>query len=425
MRRTAAYGPTVHGHAGPAAAGRTGLRRGGPAPSSSRRRRRLRPPVRGYAPSGPTDRRTWAARWAAGAPTRAGLRPAPTSAPASAGAPAATAQAGGPQPGAGRRRRRRRRRLGHPHLRPDAAAERRGRYGGGGRRRPRRRGRDGTAADEVPVVTGVPVTRPGAPRPAVRRLHPAAPQRTGRRGGSRAPATPPTPSRTRTRAPATSGRQPSYGPGYGQPSSRARQAYGDGAPATGTSTATARVSSRRTPAAAATRTQGAAAPRPPGQPRSAASRVRGGGLDRDHGRGVPPAAAASLSDMRNTLSAMQRGWQQGRSQTQRDTEGSESMETNQRYPVSQLDWLLDDLVRGSRTSAGGVPLPGRPGARRLARPGPGGRRASGRARRRVPVAGTGRGPALRRRRGAADDHRDDVGLLHRVGGRARAPAWPS
>ena len=35
---------------------------------------------------------------------------------------------------------------------------------------------------------------------------------------------------------------------------------------------------------------------------------------------VPPATAASLSDMRNTLSAMQRGWQQGRSQTQRDAE---------------------------------------------------------------------------------------------------------
>jgi hypothetical protein len=35
---------------------------------------------------------------------------------------------------------------------------------------------------------------------------------------------------------------------------------------------------------------------------------------------VPPASAASLTDMRNTLSAMQRGWQQGRSQTQQDTE---------------------------------------------------------------------------------------------------------
>jgi hypothetical protein len=38
--------------------------------------------------------------------------------------------------------------------------------------------------------------------------------------------------------------------------------------------------------------------------------------------GVAPASAASLSDMRNTLSAMQRGWQQGRSQTQRETEDS-------------------------------------------------------------------------------------------------------
>jgi len=36
--------------------------------------------------------------------------------------------------------------------------------------------------------------------------------------------------------------------------------------------------------------------------------------------GVAPASAASLSDMRNTLSAMQRGWQQGRSQTQPETE---------------------------------------------------------------------------------------------------------
>jgi hypothetical protein len=37
---------------------------------------------------------------------------------------------------------------------------------------------------------------------------------------------------------------------------------------------------------------------------------------------VAPASAASLSDMRNTLSAMQRGWQQGRSQTPRETEDS-------------------------------------------------------------------------------------------------------
>ncbi len=38
--------------------------------------------------------------------------------------------------------------------------------------------------------------------------------------------------------------------------------------------------------------------------------------------GVPAATAASLADMRNTLSAMQRSWQQGGSQTQPDTEGN-------------------------------------------------------------------------------------------------------
>jgi signal transduction histidine kinase len=38
--------------------------------------------------------------------------------------------------------------------------------------------------------------------------------------------------------------------------------------------------------------------------------------------GVPRASAESLTVMRNTLSAMQRGWQQGRSQPQGDTEGN-------------------------------------------------------------------------------------------------------
>jgi hypothetical protein len=44
------------------------------------------------------------------------------------------------------------------------------------------------------------------------------------------------------------------------------------------------------------------------------------GAPADNPGSVAPASAASLSDMRNTLSAMQRGWQQGRSQTQRETE---------------------------------------------------------------------------------------------------------
>jgi hypothetical protein len=49
----------------------------------------------------------------------------------------------------------------------------------------------------------------------------------------------------------------------------------------------------------------------------------GAGAGRPGPAGVAPASAASLSDMRTTLSAMQRGWQQGRSQSaQPDTEGN-------------------------------------------------------------------------------------------------------
>jgi hypothetical protein len=56
---------------------------------------------------------------------------------------------------------------------------------------------------------------------------------------------------------------------------------------------------------------------------SLAPELRGSaGASSGSSAGVAPASAASLSDMRNTLSAMQRGWQQGRSQTQRDTEDS-------------------------------------------------------------------------------------------------------
>jgi signal transduction histidine kinase len=52
-------------------------------------------------------------------------------------------------------------------------------------------------------------------------------------------------------------------------------------------------------------------------------KVRDAGTGGSGPAGVPPASAASLSDMRNTLSAMQRGWQQGRSQSgQPDTEGN-------------------------------------------------------------------------------------------------------
>jgi hypothetical protein len=56
---------------------------------------------------------------------------------------------------------------------------------------------------------------------------------------------------------------------------------------------------------------------------SLAPELRGsGGAAASGPAGVAPASAASLSDMRNTLSAMQRGWQQGRSQTPPETEDS-------------------------------------------------------------------------------------------------------
>jgi signal transduction histidine kinase len=53
------------------------------------------------------------------------------------------------------------------------------------------------------------------------------------------------------------------------------------------------------------------------------SGVRGAGAGSASTAGIPAASAASLTDMRTTLSAMQRGWQQGRSQSAKlDTEGN-------------------------------------------------------------------------------------------------------
>ncbi len=54
-----------------------------------------------------------------------------------------------------------------------------------------------------------------------------------------------------------------------------------------------------------------------------APQLRNSGADGNGQSGVPQARITSLHDMRNTLSAMQRGWQQGRTQsTERDTEGN-------------------------------------------------------------------------------------------------------
>ncbi|MGA8463699.1 MAG: hypothetical protein WB688_05995, partial [Trebonia sp.] len=177
------------------------------------------------------------------------------------------------------------------------------------------RGRHG--GGEVPVVTDVPVTRPGAsespPFDVFTPLHRSEP------GGAAPPDTgdAPYPQSYADPRTGTSDPQPSYGPGYGQPAA-GQPAYGDGnihgdgpgvqqAGPGGSGDTDYKGLPRRV-------RQASLAP----QLRSSTA----AGSTGTAGASVPPAASASLSDMRNTLSAMQRGWQQGRSQGQRDTEGS-------------------------------------------------------------------------------------------------------
>ena len=182
-----------------------------------------------------------------------------------------------------------------------------------------RRGRHGT--DDVPVVTGVPVGRPtpspAAPFDVFTPMH---------RPEQDAP------------APADAGYRQAY-PDFGgaapEPPPRAPTAAARTAAATSTTTPT-----RATAPAPASGTTAPADGRYPGgdsggrqrprpaclaasaRPASPRSFARSGGAAAGGPAGVAPASAASLSDMRNTLSAMQRGWQQGRSQTQPETEDS-------------------------------------------------------------------------------------------------------
>jgi signal transduction histidine kinase len=182
------------------------------------------------------------------------------------------------------------------------------------------RGRHGSG--EVPVVTGVPVTRPGAPEappfdvftPLHRSEQGGAAARTGDAPHAQSFADPRT---------GTSDPQPSYGPGYGQPAA-GQPAYGDESiqgdgnihgDGPGVQQAVPGGSGDTDYKGLPRRVrQASLAP----QLRSSTPAASTGTT----GAGVPPAASASLSDMRNTLSAMQRGWQQGRSQGQQDTEGS-------------------------------------------------------------------------------------------------------
>jgi hypothetical protein len=177
------------------------------------------------------------------------------------------------------------------------------------------RGRHG--GGEVPVVTDVPVTRPGAPKAPPFDVF--TPLHRSEQGGAAAPGTGDAPypqSHADPRA-GTSGPQPSHGPGYGQPAA-GQPAYGDGnihGDGPGVQQAGPGDSGDTDYKGLPRRVrQASLAP----QLRSSTA----AGSTGTAGASVPPTASASLSDMRNTLSAMQRGWQQGRSQGQRDTEGS-------------------------------------------------------------------------------------------------------
>ena len=173
------------------------------------------------------------------------------------------------------------------------------------------------------MVTGVPVTRPGAPEAPPFDVF--TPLHRSEQGGVAAPGTGDAPyaqSYADSAHRDLPSAQPSYGPGYGQPTAgqptAGQPAYGDGnihgdgpgvqqaGPGGGGDTDYKGLPRRVRQASLAPQLRSSTA----------------AGSTGTTGGGVPPAASASLSDMRNTLSAMQRGWQQGRSQGQQDTEGS-------------------------------------------------------------------------------------------------------
>jgi len=170
----------------------------------------------------------------------------------------------------------------------------------------RRGGRHGT--EEVPVVTGVPVSRPTAPpatpfdvftpirRPEQGDIPPATPATM---------AAPPETPYTRTYPDfggpgAEAGYGNAYDGGDGGNNAAAEGGYESGDSTVGEDYKG--LPRRVRQANLAPQLRASAKASPTGQ------------------AGVPPATAASLTDMRNTLSAMQRGWQQGRSQSQQDTE---------------------------------------------------------------------------------------------------------
>jgi hypothetical protein len=203
-----------------------------------------------------------------------------------------------------------------------------------------RRGRHG--AEEVHVVTGVPVTRPAAPAVAFDVFTPLRRSEPGSVPGADAPYSQSYPDFGGQAADDTSYVSPYSGPaiaGYREagtspvgPGHQDTQSRGDG-PGSGYDSGSGYEGGYGNNADSAVSS-------PMGEPDGSAEfkglprRVRQANLAPQlrastaqaaaasaQEASVPRATAASLADMRNTLSAMQRGWQQGRSQTQPDTEG--------------------------------------------------------------------------------------------------------
>jgi signal transduction histidine kinase len=186
-----------------------------------------------------------------------------------------------------------------------------------------KRGRHGN--DDIPVVTGVPVTRDTGSQP-VAEFDVFTPLKKGEQGGPpAADAAHPAPYPDFAGQP-----DPTYVSPYADPASPSYQgdgvAYGASGPY-GNTTNIGRNGDSRTGSPDGDSADNGALdanglPRRVRQANLAPQLRASTAASSQEPPGVPRASAASLTDMRNTLSAMQRGWQQGRAQTQRDTEGN-------------------------------------------------------------------------------------------------------
>ena len=184
-----------------------------------------------------------------------------------------------------------------------------------------RRGRHGD--DDIPVVTGVPVTRDTGSQPTAE-FDVFTPLKKGEQGGPPADAAHPAPYPDFTGQP-----DPTYVSPYADPASPSYQGDGVAYGASGPYGNTTNIGSNEDSSAGSPDGDSADSgaldanglPRRVRQANLAPQLRASTATSSQEPSAVPRASAASLTDMRNTLSAMQRGWQQGRSQTQRDTEG--------------------------------------------------------------------------------------------------------